>query len=57
MEHKELGVDVVKRAVGDLNHIGVGDGQPKMAGRNITLLMNPLPESKRILKYNEPDEE
>ena len=57
MEHKELGFDVVKRAVGDLNHIGVGDGQPKMAGRNITLLMNPLPESKRILKYNEPDEE
>ena len=57
MEHKELGFDVVKRAVKDLTHVGVSDGDPKMAGRNITLVVNPLPESKRTLKYNEPQEE
>ena len=53
MEHQELGFDVVKRAVSALQHIGTSDSEPRMAGRNITLIMAPLPPNKRKLKYTE----
>ena len=55
MEHRELGVEVVARAVADLAHVGVADGEPRMAGRMVNLIMSPLPQNKRKLKYNEPD--
>ncbi len=54
MEHQDLGFDVIRRAVADLQHIGTSDSEPRMAGRNITLIMAPLPPNKRKLKYNEP---
>jgi len=52
MEHKELGFEVVKRAVADLAHVANADSPPKLVGRNITLTMSPLPANKRKLKYN-----
>ena len=51
MEHRELGFDVIKRAVGDLDHVGHSDTPPRMAGRNIILIMAPHPVNKRKLKY------
>lgn len=52
MEHKDLGFDVIKRAVEDLAHIATADAPAKLVGRNITLTMSPLPANKRKLKYN-----
>ena len=57
LEHTELGFDVINRAVKDLTHIGSGEAEPKMAGRNIILLVSPLPVARRTLKYNERQEE
>ena len=56
MEHPELGFEVVKRAVKDLDHIGSNESEPRRAGRNITLIVAPLPANKRQLKYNDPQE-
>lgn len=53
MEHRELGFDVIKRAIEDLAHVGVADAPPRMAGRNLGTTMSPLSENKRKLVYNE----
>lgn len=61
MEHKELGFEVVKRAVKDLDHIATPDNEPRLAGRNITMTVSPLPANRRKLKwtldgdYEEPE--
>ena len=53
MEHIELGFDVVKRALNDLLHVGAPEGEPRMAGRQISASIAPLPQNKRKLKFNE----
>lgn len=53
MEHTEIGMAVVQRAVKELVHVGVLDGEVKRAGRNIFANMSPLPQAKRKLKFNE----
>lgn len=55
MEHKEFGIDVLKRAIADLAHVGTADCQPRVAGRIAGLTISPLPQPKRKLKYNSPD--
>lgn len=57
MEHKDLAFNVVKRAIEDLSHIGVPDGDAKLVGRNISVILSPVAASKRKLKYNAPDAE
>jgi len=52
MEHRDLGFDIIKRAVSDLEHIAVQDAPAKMSGRIISTMVSPLPEKKRELKYN-----
>lgn len=52
-EHKELGVEVIRRAANDLTHVGTADGEPRLIGRHVNLVMSPLPQAKRSLKYNE----
>jgi translation initiation factor IF-3 len=56
-EHKELGFEIVKRALNDLLHVGHKDSDPKLAGRNVLVTLSPLPANKRALKYNEAHEE
>ena len=53
-EHKELGVEVIKRAAQDLSHVGSADSEPRLVGRHVNMVMSPLPMSRRQLKYNEP---
>ena len=55
MEHKEFGIEVLKRAIADLAHVGTADCQPRVAGRIAGLTISPLPQTKRKLKYNSPD--
>lgn len=55
MEHKDLGFQKVKQAISDLNHIGTADMDPKLVGRSVSVVMSPLPEAKRQLKYHSED--
>jgi len=54
LQHTELGFDVIRRAILDLAHIGVNENQPRQVGRNITLVLAPLPANKRQLKLTQP---
>jgi len=57
MAHTEVGYETIKRAVGDLDHIGNPDNEARLTGRNIIVMMTPLPANKRKLKYNAEEEE
>jgi translation initiation factor IF-3 len=50
--HQDLALNLMKRLIQDLAHIGQTDQEPKLAGRNISLTFIPLPANKRLLKYN-----
>ena len=52
MAHTEIGFGVMKRAVGDLVNMGHPDAEPKLIGRNIHVMLTPLPPNKRKPKYH-----
>lgn len=49
--HKELGIEVLKRVVADLVGMAAVDQPPRLAGRNVGMLLSPLPEEKRVKKF------
>ena len=53
MQHQNLGREVVVRIRRDLEHVGVADAEPKLVGRNINLMLTPLPIKKRVRKYTD----
>jgi len=58
MQHKQLGLDVVKRIREDLAHIGTADSEPKLVGKSINMMLTPHPVNKRLRKFTaENDEE
>lgn len=56
MAHTDVGFETITRAVNDLEHVGHPDNTPKLVGRNIIVMMTPLPANKRKLKYNVHEE-
>jgi translation initiation factor IF-3 len=52
MAHTELGFGVMKRAVIDLAGMGHPDADPKLIGRNIHVMLTPLPVNKRKPKFH-----
>jgi translation initiation factor IF-3 len=56
MGNPRMGVEVVERMVGDLKQIGTADAAVVLSGRNIFVLMTPLPTAKRTLIYNRKDD-
>jgi translation initiation factor IF-3 len=56
MEHKDLGMNLVKQAISDLGGVGKADDNPKLNGRFIIVSLSPLPQHQRVLKYNSLDE-
>ncbi len=52
MAHTEMGFEVVNRALTELNTMGHPDGPPKLTGRNIYVMLTPLPPNKRKLKFH-----
>jgi translation initiation factor IF-3 len=56
MAHTDIGFNVMKRAVADLAGMGHPDAEPKLIGRNIHVMLTPLPVNKRKPKFHEPDE-
>ncbi len=55
MAHTELGFDLMKRAVADLAGMGHPDADPKLIGRNIHVMLTPLPINKRKPKFHVPE--
>ena len=55
MAHTEIGFDVMKRAVAELAGMGHPDADPKLIGRNIHVMLTPLPVNKRKAKFLAPD--
>lgn len=49
----EAAIEVVKKAIVELAHIGQSDFVPKLNGRSIVAMLSPIPEQKRKLKLNE----
>src|SRR3954471_1575711 len=52
MAHTDIGFDVMKRAVSALASMGHPDADPKLIGRNIHVMLTPLPPNKRKLKFH-----
>jgi translation initiation factor IF-3 len=65
MEHIDLGMNLVRQAIKDLEGVGKPDDQPKLNGRFIIVTLSPLPQHQRVLRFNsleeaeieEPDDE
>jgi translation initiation factor IF-3 len=60
MAHTEIGFAVIKRGVDELSGMGHPDNEPKLLGRNIHVMLTPLPVNKRKPKLHveepaEPD--
>jgi translation initiation factor IF-3 len=47
----------MKRAVVDLAGMGHPDAEPKLIGRNIHVMLTPLPPNKRKPKFHIPSED
>lgn len=56
-QFKDLAMETMKRAMGDLTHVGSADFEPRIMGNRITAMLSPLPENKRTLKFNVEVEE
>lgn len=52
MEHADIGFEIVRRAIKDLEGVGHADAEPRQSGRNIGLTISPHPAHKRKLKFN-----
>jgi translation initiation factor IF-3 len=59
MAHTEIGFDVIKRGMAELAGMGHPDSEPKLLGRNIHVMLTPLPVNKRKPKLHveEPAED
>ncbi|HVU24739.1 MAG TPA: translation initiation factor IF-3 [Opitutus sp.] len=56
MAHTEIGFNVMKRAVVELASMGHPDAEPKLIGRNIHVMLTPLPANKRKARFHVPEE-
>ncbi len=53
--HKELGIDMLKRVVADMLGMAFVDQPPRLAGKNVSMLLSPLPAEKRVRKFTAHD--
>lgn len=54
MRHKELGVQTLERFIKELAPYGLAVEQPKLAGRSMGVMINPLPRAKRARNPRQP---
>ncbi len=53
LEHPEIGLETINRAISELNHISTHDNEPKRNGRAIVVGLTPVQQNKRKLLHNE----
>ena len=52
LAHTEVGYETIQRAIQDISHMATPDNEPKLVGRNINVMLTPLPANKRKPKYS-----
>ncbi len=52
MAHPEIGFEVMKRALAELETMGHPDADPKLTGKQINVMLSPLPVNKRKPKFH-----
>lgn len=52
MAHTEMGFDVINRALKELETMGHPDSEPKLSGKQINVMLSPLPANKRKPKFH-----
>lgn len=57
MEHTDLGFETIKRAINDLQTMATADNDPRLAGRNISVTLSPLPAGRRKKKFGDEEQE
>ena len=57
MLRKDDGREMAGKIKSDLLHVAVADNDPKLVGRNINMMLTPLPANKRVRKYTREGEE
>ena len=57
MAHPEQGLTILERLADDLKDVAVIENQPKMEGRNMHMLIAPLPAAAKKKKEAEKQEE
>jgi len=57
MQHQDLGKTLVKSIREDLKLVGVADAEPKLIGKNITMMLTPLPVKKRVRRWTTEEAE
>jgi translation initiation factor IF-3 len=55
MAHQELGTHLVEKVRDDLSSMSQVETNPKIAGRNITMTLAPLPANRRKRKFTAPE--
>ena len=55
MAHPEQGLSILERLADDLKDVAVIENQPKMEGRNMHMLIAPLPQNMKKKKDSEKD--
>ena len=56
-EHRQLGFERVNLAASELEGVSSADNPAKLVGRQVTIVLSPLPSQKRQLKFSLPDDE
>ena len=55
MAHPEIGFAMMKKALGELVNMGHPDAEPKLNGKQINVMLTPLPVNKRKPKFHVPE--
>ena len=56
MAHQEFGMQLMHKVRDDLAGMSQVEMEPKIAGRNVTMTLSPLPASRRKRRFSLPDE-
>lgn len=57
LAHPEIGFEIVKKALAELATMGHPDSEPRLMGKQINVMLTPLPVNKRKPKFLRPDDE
>ena len=57
MAHQEFGMQLMHRVRDDLSGMSQVEMEPKLAGRNITMTLSPLPQARRKRRFSNPDQD
>lgn len=57
LAHPEIGFEIIKKALAELAGMGHADSEPRLLGKQINVMLTPLPANKRKPKFLRPDDD